>query len=137
MSNPSSGGFGIGTIIFLVVMYNIIFDDDDEKVEVIEQDTVVQTTPAPEPDIKESLEKVKTDGVIFFKKLKKEALFIKDKTIENFDSKKEELLKKESPEKVTSPPIDEELKTVSPTTPLEIDQPNEKSNESNDTMIKL
>jgi len=37
MSNPSSGGgdgiggFGIGTIIFLVFLYNFIFDDDNKK----------------------------------------------------------------------------------------------------------
>jgi len=30
-SKSSSGGFGIGTIIFCIFMYNIIFNDDDNK----------------------------------------------------------------------------------------------------------
>lgn len=133
MSDSSSGGIGLGTIIFLVVMYNVIFDDDDEKqVEVIKQDTTVQTAPAPTNDIKESLRKVKTDGVVLLKNIKKEALSIKDEAIKQIELRKE----KKEKEKITNPLPTEELKSTTTSNP-EVDQLNEKSNESDDTMIKL
>ena len=30
-SSTKSGGIGIGTVIFWIIMWNLIFDDDDEK----------------------------------------------------------------------------------------------------------
>ena len=146
MSNPSSGGFGIGTVIFLVILYNVIFDDDDDKkeVDIIEQDTIVQTTPAPKSDIQESLNKVKDEGVILLKKLKDKTLSVsikvKDKAAKEIKLKKEEMTeKKESVINIMPTPVvpDDELK-IDPSTPIPVlEQLNEKSNESDDTMIKL
>lgn len=35
--SKSGGTFGIGTIIFLVVAYNFLFDDDENEIEVIDK----------------------------------------------------------------------------------------------------
>ena len=39
MAKSSSGGFGIGTIIFWVIMYNVFFSSDDEDTSSVEADT--------------------------------------------------------------------------------------------------
>ena len=39
MSKKSGSFFSLPTIIFLVVMYNVIFDDDDEKTTEVKTDT--------------------------------------------------------------------------------------------------
>ncbi len=44
--SKSGGGFGIGSVIFLVIVYNVLFDDDDEKeVKIIDQakEIIVET----------------------------------------------------------------------------------------------
>jgi len=44
--SKSGGGFGIGTIIFLIVLYHVIFDNDDEKeVKIVDQvkDVIIET----------------------------------------------------------------------------------------------
>ena len=62
MAKKSSGGISISSIIFLVVMYNVIFDDNDKnEVEIVEQDTIVQTEPTPNnrPKLKDTLNEVR------------------------------------------------------------------------------
>ena len=71
--SKSSGGFGIGTIIFLVIAYNAIFDDDDKsEIEIVEQakeiviktkEVIVESRDAETPQeiIKNAREKFKAD----------------------------------------------------------------------------
>ena len=132
MSNSSSGGFGIGSLIFLVFMYNVIFDDDDDKneVDIIEQDTIVQTTPAPELTIKDSLNKIKNESVVLLKSLKNDAISIKDSVKQEFNKKGLPI----TSEEVVEPKV--ELEVVNSDS-KEPDQLNEKSNKSDDTMTQL
>ena len=71
--SKSSGGFSIGTIIFLVIAYNAIFDDDDkDAVEIVEQakeiviktkEVIVESRDAKTPQeiIKKAKEKFTED----------------------------------------------------------------------------
>jgi len=100
MAKKSSGGISISSIIFLVVMYNIIFDDGDKKeVEIVEQDTIVQTSPSPErPTIKDQLNEVGSQLKEVGKQLKEEVgVAVNDikKEFEETDPKEEPPEKKE------------------------------------------
>jgi len=61
-----SGSFGIGTIIFLVIAYNAIFDDDDDekKVEIIEQveEVLVETKEVIDERIKPEVQEIVTSA---------------------------------------------------------------------------
>ena len=35
--SKTGGGFGIGSIIFMVIVYNLIFDDDEKEVKIIDK----------------------------------------------------------------------------------------------------
>ncbi len=79
-SSSGSGGISISTIIFCIIMYNVIFDDDDDvAVEIIEQDITVQTTPATaEETAKKSLGKITDEGKSLLKQLKDGVITIKN-----------------------------------------------------------
>ena len=60
MASKSSGGISLSTIIFLVIMYNFVFSDDDEEVNV----TVEEEAPIVQQDEgipKEAFEKLAED----------------------------------------------------------------------------
>lgn len=56
MSKSSSSFLSLPTIIFLVVMYNVIFDDDDDKKDV---EVEVDNKPAISEGVKENLNDAK------------------------------------------------------------------------------
>ena len=116
MAKKSSSGISISTIIFLVVMYNVVFDNDDEKkVEIVDQDTVVQTSPAPKsPTIKDSLNEIGEEFKKVGKQLKEEAVVIADDLKKEFQETKNQPEEKspEPPEK--KPELVAEPETLKP-----------------------
>lgn len=102
MAKKSSGGISISSIIFLVIMYNFIFSEDDKKeVDIIEQDKVVQTSPEPKsPTIKDQFKEIGEELKETGKELKKEVLVIVDDLKDEF---------KETPkEQEDNPKVEEE-----------------------------
>ena len=113
MASKSSGGFSIGSVIFLIFMYNIFFGDDDNSKDV---DLVVDSKPAVEQPADESVDKIKEDLKGVLNDVKQIAKELKDDVIkdleESADAQKQEKIqedevKEPEPEtpKVEEPPV--------------------------------
>ena len=98
MSKSSSGSIiGLPTIIFLIFMYNVFFDDDDEdkkaKDTTVGFEVVSEGVPVePSPDslgIKESFEEIKYSITIAGKEIKDSLIVIKDELEKEFESEEE------------------------------------------------
>jgi hypothetical protein len=78
MSSSSSGGIGIGGIIFaMIIGYNLFFDDDEDKKDV---DVKKTDKPVVEETTKKSIETVKEDA----KKLIEDAKKALTKVVEDY-----------------------------------------------------
>jgi hypothetical protein len=65
MSDSSSGGIGIGTIIFCIIIYNVFFGDDDKNKDVKEIDVKTQdeyVSDETKKEIKENIKNVVTSA---------------------------------------------------------------------------
>jgi len=119
MSKSSSGGFiSLPTIIFLIVMYNIIFDDDEDKkqTEVKLNDTQTITETKEKEDWNEVKETLKTA-----------VQDVKDAAIELKEEIKKELASEEKEKK--SDPVEKpkEKAPVVVAEPEEENEPEEKT----------
>lgn len=107
-------------------MYNVIFDDDENEVEIIEQDTIVQTEPAPGGStIKDQLNKIGVELKEVGKQLKDEvSVAVTDikKEFEETPSEPKEEASEKKEEILTTEPEDEE-ETLKP-----LDNPPDTSN---------
>ena len=111
-----SFSFSLPGIIFMVVMYNFIFDDDNKnEVEIVEQENIIQTEPAPSaPTIKDSLkeiglelrevgEQLKDEVSVVVDDLKKELEETPPKPDEKVEEEKVIVQKEEAPDPLPEP----------------------------------
>ena len=124
MASKSSGGFSIGSVIFLIFMYNIFFGDDDNSKDV---DLVVDSKPAVEQPADESVDKIKEDLKGVLNDVKQIAKELKDDVIKDL----EESADAQKQEKIQ----EDEVKEPEPETPKVEDPPVKKPKK--ETMKKL
>ena len=69
-SSTKSGGIGIGTVIFWIIMWNLIFDDDDEKEVnvVVEEDDKQSITET----VKQTVDNLKPEAQALISKAREE-----------------------------------------------------------------
>ena len=97
-------------------MYNVVFDNDDDKaeVEIVEQDTIVQTSPEPDrPTIRDSLNEIKQELKKTGELLKDEATVVVNdlkKELQETKPEEEEQPKEKPPEEMIAEP--EKLKPL-------------------------
>ena len=118
MSKSSSSFISLPTIIFLVVMYNIFFDDDEEKKDV---EVKVDDNPIVSEDLKDGLNDAKEGFKEAIEKAKEAFVKAKDEfikpdetpMIEEKEQPKEEIIvSKESDDGLT--PLDDESEDEDP-----------------------
>lgn len=87
MAKKSGGGISIGSIVFLVIMYNIIFDDDGDKkkVEIVEDNTPV----IEETAVDEKVDRVADSVKSFIKNPKESIQQLKEEIVTSFDEGKD------------------------------------------------
>jgi len=113
MAKKSSGGISFGSIVFLIIMYNFIFDDNGDKkeVDIVKQDTIVQTAPAQDnPTIKDSLNEISKEFKQLGGELKKEVIIISEDLKKEFKATepKEDPPEKEEEIMIATPEKEEE-----------------------------
>jgi len=100
-------------ILILIGGYNMIFDDDKNEVEVVDQDQIVQSSPAPEGStLRDSVNQIREELKIVGNQLKEEATVIVDdlknelsdkSTQASDDEKKKDPKDKKQPEMIAEP----------------------------------
>lgn len=115
MARKKSFSISLPGIIFMVVVYNMIFDDDNDKSKV---EIVENNTPVIEQPVDDSINDLKEDAKIVIEDAKKAFTQLKEDVIKDLKSKDED---KETSEKEEVKPQDEVVikKEPDPPTPPE------------------
>ena len=79
-TKKTSGGFGFGSIVFMIIIYNVFLSDDENTTEV----TIVENDqPVVEETIDESLKTIKKDTRVIIEDAKKLFNQVTDRVVED------------------------------------------------------